>query len=434
MVTPHEDSILVDDYLPAQRSLRVALVTETYPPEVNGVAATIARVVEGLRACGHELQLVRPRQDNLQEPMGQERFAEVLMRGLPIPRYPQLKMGLPARRALLRLWTAHRPDVVHIVTEGPLGWSALQAATHLRLPVVSDFRTNFHAYSRHYGVGWLRATVMAYMRKFHNRTACTMVPTERLKVELGAAGFKGLRVVARGVDTQRFSPLHRSQALRASWGADADTCVALCVGRLAAEKNLVAVIDAFEAMRAEDPRMRLVLVGDGPERQRLQQRLQQHSPDTVFAGLRHGADLAAHYASADVFLFASTTETFGNVVPEAMASGLAVVAYDHAAAGQLIRHGENGLLARFDDTPEFCRVARRVAGDALQLRALGQQARMTAGTLDWGRIVDAIETEYANAIAGAAGPGSVQAFASVLGATVRGTSASAMLSHTATLK
>lgn len=194
----HRDSILVDDDLPARRSLQVALVTETYPPEVNGVAATIARVVEGLRASGHQLQLVRPRQDSLQEPLCEARFSEVLVRGLPIPRYPQLKMGLPARRALLRLWTAQRPDVVHIVTEGPLGWSALQAATQLRLPVVSDFRTNFQAYSRHYGVGWLRAPVMAYLRRFHNRTACTMVPTESLKAELGAAGFKGLRVVARG--------------------------------------------------------------------------------------------------------------------------------------------------------------------------------------------------------------------------------------------
>jgi len=430
MATPHEDSILVDSYLPARRSLRVALVTETYPPEVNGVAATIARVVEGLRANGHELQLVRPRQDRLHEPMDQERFAEVLMRGLPIPRYPQLKMGLPARRVLLRLWAEHRPDVVHIVTEGPLGWSALQAAAQSRLPVVSDFRTNFHAYSRHYGVGWLRAPVRAYLRKFHNRTACTMVPTEGLKTELTAAGFKGLRVVARGVDTQRFNPLHRSATLRASWGASADTCVALCVGRLAAEKNLGAVIDAFEAMRAEDPRMRLVLVGDGPERQRLQQR----SPDTIFAGLRHGADLAAHYASADVFLFPSTTETFGNVVPEAMASGLAVVAYDHAAAGQLIRHGENGLLARYDDTPEFCSVARRIAGDAIRIRDLGRRARVTAGTLDWGRIVNAIETEYANAIGAIATPGGVQTFAPALGADISGASASAMLSHTATLK
>jgi len=149
MPTLDEDAIVVDSFLPARRSLRVAVVTETYPPEINGVSATIARVVDGLRARGHELQVVRPRQDAADAGGGDERLTHALMRGLPIPRYPQLKMGLPSKRALIRLWTTRRPDVVHIVTEGPLGWSALQAATHLKLPVVSDFRTNFHAYSRH---------------------------------------------------------------------------------------------------------------------------------------------------------------------------------------------------------------------------------------------------------------------------------------------
>lgn len=391
------DTLLIDAYLPTRRSLRVAMVTETYPPEVNGVAATVSRVVEGLRARGHELQLVRPRQDGSDAASEDGRFVEVLMRGLPIPRYPQLRMGLPARRALLRLWRTQRPDVVHIVTEGPLGWSALLAATQLRLPVVSDFRTNFHAYSRHYGVGWLRTPVMAYLRKFHNRTACTMVPTEGLRRELSAAGFKGLRVVARGVDTQLFNPLKRSAALRASWGADDHTMVALCVGRLAPEKNMGAVLAAAEAMRADDPGLRLVLVGDGPERARLQQCF----PDAVFAGLRRGEDLAAHYASADVFLFPSVTETFGNVVPEAMASGLAVVAYDHAAAGQLIHHGDNGLLAPLDHTEHFCAMARRLAGDLPQARALGVQARITAGTLDWARILGLVEDEYLGAIGAA---------------------------------
>ncbi|MDP1902458.1 MAG: glycosyltransferase family 1 protein [Rubrivivax sp.] len=389
------DCILVDDHLPARRSLRVALVTETYPPEVNGVAASFARVVSGLLGRGHELQLVRPRQDRADTARSDGQMAEVLMRGLPIPRYPQLKMGLPSRRALVKLWTARRPDVVHIVTEGPLGWSALQAALQMRLPVVSDFRTNFHAYSRHYGVAWLRAPIMAYLRKFHNRTACTMVPTDELRGELAAAGFKGLRVVSRGVDAQLFDPRHRSDTLRAGWGAGPGTTVALCVGRLAPEKNLGTLLAAVQAMRAEEPRLRLVLVGDGPEKAALM----QCCPDAVFAGIRRGEDLAAHYASADVFLFPSLTETFGNVVLEAMASGLAVVAYDHAAAGQLLRHGDNGLLARRGDEPDFCRWARRLAGDLEHTRALGTQARQTALRHDWGHIVEAIETEYAAAMA-----------------------------------
>jgi len=390
-----DETIQVEHDLPARPCLRVALVTETYPPEVNGVAATLARVVDGLRHRGHQLQLVRPRQTDAETGAGETGFAEVLVRGLSIPRYPQLKMGLPARRELQHLWAAQRPDVVHIVTEGPLGWSALQAARHLKLPVVSDFRTNFHAYSAHYGLGWLRAPVMAYLRKFHNRTHSTMVPTQLLMRELAEAGFERLRVVARGVDTRRFTPERRSEALRAQWGAGTHTLVALCVGRLAAEKNMGVVLDAAAAMRAQHPALRLVLVGDGPERARLQQRC----PDAVFSGVRHGDDLARHYASADVFLFASMTETFGNVVPEAMASGLAVVAYDHAAAGQLIRHGDNGLLARMAEPSEFCGVARRAATDRTVLREMGTRARQSVMSLDWDRIVDAVEAEYALAIA-----------------------------------
>ena len=386
--------IAVDSLRPARRSLRVAVVTETYPPEVNGVAATIARVVDGLHGRGHELQLVRPRQGRHDSAGDADRMLHLLVRGLPIPRYPQLKMGLPSTRALVKLWTTHRPDVVHVVTEGPLGWSALQAARHLRLPVVSDFRTNFHAYMRHYGLAWLHNPMRVYLRKFHNRTACTMVPTEGLRSELAASGFERLRVVSRGVDTRQFDPSRRSDALRAKWGAHRSTSVVLCVGRLAAEKNLDLLLTAFESMRAEVPGVRLVLVGDGPDRAQLAQRC----PGAVFAGMQHGEDLAAHYASADIFLFPSVTETFGNVVPEAMASGLAVVGFDYAAAGQLIRHGDNGLLVRMADHESFCDVARGLVGELPRARALGAQARLTACRLDWGRIVDAVEAEYAAAM------------------------------------
>ncbi len=394
MATPDEDRLMVDDYLPAQRSLRVSVVTETYPPEVNGVATTVSRVVEGLRQRGHELQVVRPRQ-RVDADGANTDAADVLTRGVPIPRYPQLKLGMPSRRALVHLWTLRRPDVVHLVTEGPLGWSALNAAAQLKLPVVSDFRTNFQAYSRHYGVGWLHKPIMAYLRKFHNRVDSTMVPTEALRAELAAHGFQRLRVVSRGVDTQRFNPAHRSDALRASWSAGPGTLVATCVGRLAPEKNIGLVLDAFDAMRAADPQTRLVLVGDGPDRERLM----RERPDVVFAGQRQGEDLAAHYASADVFLFPSMTETFGNVVTEAMASALAVVSYDLAAASQFIRHGDSGLLARGGDSAGFCHLARRLAGDLPQAKALGLQALQTAQALAWSRIIDAVETEYTAALA-----------------------------------
>ncbi len=388
----------VDDYLPQRRSLRVAVVTETFPPEVNGVAATIARVVDGLRQRQHEVQLVRPRQDAVDAgwaaaPGGQW-HTEVLMRGLPIPRYPQLKMGMPSKRALLALWTRRRPDLVHLVTEGPLGWSALGAALKLGLPVVSDFRTNFHAYSRHYGAAWLHQPIMAYLRRFHNRTACTMVPTEALRQQLADAGFRRLEVVARGVDSRLFSPARRSETLRAHWGVGPDTTVVLCVGRLAPEKNLASLVAAWRAMAASGQPLKLVLVGDGPARAALQQQL----PEAVFAGLRHGEDLAAHYASADAFVFPSLTETFGNVVPEAMASGLAVLAFDYAAAAQLIRHGQSGLLAPMDDAAALLRLAPELVRQRDAVRAMGLAAREVALRLDWERVVGLIEAQYEQAL------------------------------------
>jgi glycosyltransferase involved in cell wall biosynthesis len=175
------EGIVIDNYRAARKSLRIAFVSETYPPEVNGVAMTVARIVEGMHARNHDVQLIRPRQPRIDGANQYARYEEVLMRSLPIPRYPDLRMGVPSKRALVKLWSLHRPDVVHIATEGVLGWSALQAALHMKLPVCSDFRTNFHVYSAHYGLGWLRKPILAYLRKFHNLGRCTMVPTDALR-------------------------------------------------------------------------------------------------------------------------------------------------------------------------------------------------------------------------------------------------------------
>jgi len=397
------DSILLEQLPVLKKSLRVAFVTETYPPEVNGVANTAAQFVEGLRARNHEIQLVRPRQ-NRSDRAGEARgLEEVLMRGLPIPRYPTLKMGLPAKQALTAMWARHRPDIVHIVTEGPLGWSALQAAHKLKIPVSSDFRTNFHAYSRHYGIGWLQKPIAAYLRKFHNRTLLTLVPTESMRHDLAALGFRNLRVVARGVDTQLFHPSRRSETLRAAWGATPDDLVVLHVGRIAPEKNLEPVLAAFERIRLVQPRAKLVFVGDGPARADLQSRC----PQAIFAGMRVGENLAVHYASGDLFLFPSLTETFGNVTIEAMASGLAIVAYDYAAAAEYLDHGRNGLLVGYADSAEFVRSAAALSQCPSRIKTFGNEARQRAEQLAWGRVVEQFEMllfAAAGAQSGVTGP------------------------------
>jgi glycosyltransferase involved in cell wall biosynthesis len=379
----------------AHSTLRIAIVTETYPPDVNGVAHTLSKIVEGLIDRGHLIWLIHPSQSSeaLQDTSG--RFKQVLVKGLPIPFYKQLRMGFPAKKELLRLWTQHRPDVVHIATEGPLGWSALQAAKKLKLPISSDFRTNFHAYSHHYGIGWLHGAIMSYLRKFHNTTNCTMVPTDRLKDELNALGFKNLKVVPRGVDTQHFNPNQRQISLRERWNAKPETVVMMCVGRLAAEKNLSQVVQTYQAAKSQSKDVRLVLVGDGPMRDALQ----AENPDIIFSGFQKGQDLAQHYASADVFLFPSMTETFGNVTLEAMASGLTVVAYKHAAAGEIIDSGHNGLIAPEGDATAFTQAALMLLQAPLQRKSMAQQARATAEAMAWQLIFQKTETVLHQVIA-----------------------------------
>jgi glycosyltransferase involved in cell wall biosynthesis len=372
----------------ARKTMRVAVVTETYPPEINGVAMTISRMVAGLQQCDHQVQLIRPRQNSGDFAASQSNFEEVLQRGVSIPRYDSLKLGLPAKQALLRLWALKRPDIVHLVTEGPLGWSALAAAVKLRIPCSSDFHTNFHSYSKHYGIGWLKKPIVAYLRKFHNKADCTMVPTLAMYEELITHGYRNLRVVARGVDTQLFHPQRRSLELRRQWGAKNRQPVIIHVGRLAPEKNLPLLLKAFAAMKARCPAARLVLVGDGPERAALQ----AAHPEIVFAGMRMGEELAAYYSSADIFLFPSITETFGNVTVEAMASGLAVVAYDYAAAAAHILHGSNGLVAKFNDAPHFIGLAAQLVNHAERVAELGRCARETAELVDWKNVHENFES------------------------------------------
>ncbi|MDE2417503.1 MAG: glycosyltransferase family 1 protein [Burkholderiales bacterium] len=364
--------------------MRIAIVTETYPPEVNGVAMTMGRIVEGLLRRGHAVQVVRPRQSREAVAAPPEGLDEVLAKGVPLPAYGELRLGLPSTNRLTSLWRERRPDIVHVVTEGPLGWSAVVAARKLQLPVTSSFHTNFQIYSQHYGISLLKMPIEAYLRKLHNRTQATMVPTNAMVRELRARGYQNVTLLSRGVATEQFHPEHRSQALRAEWGVGPDDLVVLLVGRLAKEKNVGLVVSAFRAIQTQLPSARLVLVGDGP----LRKALEESCPEVHFAGIRKGQDLAAHYASADLFLFPSMTETFGNVVPEAMASGLALVSYDNAAAGELIVSGENGLLVPNGDDLAFVSAAVGLATNPAQIAQFRRTATASVANRSWDTVYD----------------------------------------------
>ncbi|AWV06921.1 glycosyltransferase family 4 protein [Marilutibacter maris] len=353
--------------------MRYTIVTETYPPEINGVALTVSGLERGLRARGHEVGVVRPRQG------GDDRADahEQLVPGLPLPRYPGLRFGLPAGRRLAAHWRRQRPDAIYIATEGPLGWSALRTARRLRIPVAAGFHTRFDEYMRDYGLAFMTGPALAWMRRFHNRADATLVPTHELARFLRDNRFDNVVRLPRAVDTRAFDAGHRDAGLRRSWGVDDDGLAVLYLGRIAAEKNLELAVRSFREIQRVRPEARFVWIGDGPERARLQQ---QH-PDFVFCGMQRGESLSRHCASADLFPFPSRSETFGNVTLEAMASGVPTVAFDYGAAREHLRDGRDGAAIADGDDDAFVAAAVRIAGDEPLRQAMSRACREAVSAL-----------------------------------------------------
>ncbi len=364
------------------KPLRILLVSETYPPEINGVAMTAQRLVKGLRARGHWVGVVRPRQRN-----DQVEADTWTVPGLPIPNYPGMRLGLPTWWRLRQLIKQQHPDLVHVVTEGPLGWAAVHAARASKLPLTSGYHTHFDQYSRHYGLNWLKPAVTGWLDALHRRCHATFAPTQELAAQLSARGIPNVQVVGRGVDTQLFHPGRRDLELRNRWGLKDADLACLYVGRLAPEKNLALVTEAFSAIAAQNPRARMVWVGNGPALAALREAHPKH----IFAGSRIGDDLAAHYASADLFLFGSLSETWGNVLTEALASGLGVIAYRRAAAEILIQEGKNGITINTGDADAFIAAAKALAGDNDSRRRLGAQASRSMQDHGWAAVVERFE-------------------------------------------
>ncbi|MEP6897292.1 MAG: glycosyltransferase family 1 protein [Rhodanobacter sp.] len=350
--------------------MRIGIVSETYPPEINGVALTVHSLAAGLAARGHSIDLIRPRQS---QQHSNESGIDVLdMRGGALPRYPGLRFGLPAGRTLRQHWLQRRPDAIYVATEGPLGWSAIRAARRMGIPVSSGFHTRFDSYADHYGIGWLTPVVRGYLRRFHQRAAATLVPTEALADELHDMGVCNARLLRRAVDTQLFHPCRRDDTLRTSWGVDATTPVALYVGRIAAEKNLELAVQAFREVQKQVPNARYVWVGDGP----LRATIEAANPDFIFAGVQRGDALARYFASADLFPFPSLSETFGNVILEALASGLPVIAYREGAAREHLDSGINGYCVESGNAAEFIAATVRLASNPGLIRHMGRAAQL----------------------------------------------------------
>lgn len=342
---------------------------------------------------GHLVAVYRPWRPDLPDPQVAAHYRQVPMAGVPIPGYSLLRLGLPARRKFTRIWKAERPDLVHVATEGPLGLSSIKAARSLGIPVTSSFHTNFHAYVRHYKLSPLKQVALGWLRYVHNLTLRTFVPTADLCAELSNLGFLNLHVLSRGVDTRQFRPERRSNALRSEWKAGPKDPVVIHVGRMAAEKNYPLLFRVYAAMKEANPACRFVLAGEGP----LKRSLMKAHPDCHFAGFFSRDEIGRYYASGDIYIHASLTETFGNVLTEAMASGLAAAGFDYAAARIFMKDGENGLTAPCDQPEALIAAGVRLATDPALRSRLRFAGRTAVEQQSWETVIARFESDLEEA-------------------------------------
>lgn len=363
--------------------MKICLVTETYPPEINGVAKTLHQISHDLKILGHSVTIVRPHQ------CGEAKVSKIpyitIVPSLPIPIYRGLHFGLPCRSRLKKMWADNKPDIIYVATEGPLGVSAINLARKMKIAVTSGFHTNFHKYMQHYRLPIMSKLTEYFLKKTHNKTLRTFAPTEDVIQQLRKMGVKNTHLLGRGVDTELFHPSKRDHALRESWGIRSDDqYAAIFVSRIAAEKNIPLAINAFKRIKADNPNASCIFVGDGPEKHRLEKKY----PEYKFVGTKTGELLAKYYASGDLFIFPSLTETFGNVVSEAMASSLIPIAFNYAAPKALIKHESNGYLADFNDSDSFMKTLELALSQKHEWEKIRMKARQTAEELNWQNIVE----------------------------------------------
>ena len=366
--------------------MKFTIVTDTFPPDINGVARTLQQLAGGLVNCGHEVTVVHP--GILEQSEGLDRMNEQRVWGIGVPMYSSLRMGIPRKVRFLREWSSDRPDAVYVATEGLLGFSALRAARELEIPVVTGYHTHFPSYLQHY-VPSIRELASGYLRFLHNQSDCTVTPSKDVALELHGAGYHNVAVLGRGVDTELFTPDKRDALLRQRWSARPESVVMLCVGRVAVEKNLPAAFCAFRSLQRRYPDSKMICVGDGPVMADYRERYSE----VVWTGARRGEELARHFASADLFLFPSLTETYGNVLPEALASGLVTVSFDYAASAELVSHGVNGFsVDRSEGNEGFERCVDHALSLRKQWKSISCEARSTTDNLSWNRIFRRFET------------------------------------------
>ena len=386
--------------------MRVMYCTDTWAPQVNGVTVVTVRSLTGLMERGWDAMVVAPAYPPdmpgvpapLIEPGG-----VLSLPSVPFPNYPDIRATWPAAARVRRAMRAFRPDLVHCTTEFVVGRLGMSAARACGVPVVTSYHTDFARYAAAYGTPWLERPIRAAIRRFHAQAARTLTPGRSALGDLAAMGILHARLWGRGVDTGCFAPGRRTAAWRQRLlgDADADACVIGCVSRLAPEKGVDVVLEAYALAAGEvgTHRLRLVVAGTGPAEARLRA---MAGPGVSFLGtLARTTELPAVYASCDLFAFASLTETLGLVVLEAMASGLPVVATPAQGVAETLRAGCNGVAVGPRDVPAMATAFVQLARDPARRAALASGAMATAGSFSWEAELDRLDASYREVVGAA---------------------------------
>lgn len=373
--------------------MRIAFITETFLPATDGVVSRLRHTLEELARMGDEAFIVAPKYPE-GGPASYAGAQVYRVPGLPFPPYPQIRLS-PAHPGVGRALRAFRPDVIHVVNPFVLGPGGIYYARRLEIPLVASYHTHVVTYAHYYKMGFLERPARWYTRQIHNRAAVNLCTSRATMDYLLAEGIKHLHLWPQGVDSQRFRPDKASREWRERLsGGHPEQRVLLFVGRLAPEKG----IERLAAVTREVPGTRLAIVGDGPARRDLERAFAGTA--TVFTGLLQGEDLASAYASADAFLFPSTTETLGMAMLEALASGLPVIASRSGASHEVVSHEENGILYEKDSISSLVAAVRSVLSDDEFRGILSRGARGAAERRDWGSSTRTLRGYYEEALEG----------------------------------
>ncbi|MFI6262285.1 glycosyltransferase family 4 protein [Micromonospora sp. NPDC051006] len=365
--------------------MRIAIVTESFPPDVNGVAHSVVRTAEHLVACGHQPLVIAPAPPGAaRHDAGAYPYPVVRIPSVPLPRYQGFRLGVPTTTRLAGALLAHAPDVVHLASPFILGGRAATLAARHGLPTVAVYQTDVASYARAYRVGWGEAAAWRRLREIHNLAGRTLAPSTRAAADLIANGVQRIWLWGRGVDAERFQPAKRSAELRARLAPDGELLVGY-VGRLAPEKR----VDLLAAT-SRLPGVRVVVAGDGPARRQLARAL----PEVTFLGVQHGEDLARLYASLDVFVHTGPHETFGQTVQEALASGVPVVAPAAGGPLDLVESGVTGLLVPPEDGDALAAAVGELGADEARRRGYGLAARAAVRRRSWAAVGDELIGHY----------------------------------------